>query len=96
MKESYQSAQRHSMRLVAFAENEIYEGEFIDFRIDKDTIPEGKFMYHCRHDDDGDWVTPVTIEQRVIVNFCGTLITNKKIEFHDQYKTIYIEESWFE
>lgn len=67
---------------------EIYEGKFYDFRIDPTTIPADKFMYHCRHDDDWDWTTPVTIERRVMVNFCGTLITDKEIVFpnpNDKY-----------
>lgn len=84
------------MHLVAMSNGNRYEGEFIDLRIDPNTIPQGKHWYHCRHDDDGDWVTPVTIEPRVIVNFCGTFITDKEIEFPDEYKTIYIDESWFE
>lgn len=58
-----------------------YKGEFIDLRIDPTTIPKGKYMYHCRHDDDGDWTTPVTIEKHVLVNFCGTFIMDTEIDF---------------
>lgn len=57
------------------------KGEFFDWRIDPTTIPEGKHVYMCRHDDNGDWVTPVTIERRVWVNFCGTFITDAPLEF---------------
>lgn len=95
MRESYQSAQKHIMHLVAFAGSEIYEGEFYDFRIDKNTVPQGKFMYQCRHDDNGDWVTPVTIEPFVLVNFCGTLITDKEIKF-DESHSIYLDHCYFE
>lgn len=58
----------------------IYEGEFIDVRIDPKTVPEGKFLYHTRHSD-GDWGKPITIESKVAVNFCGSLITEKEIDF---------------
>lgn len=62
-----------------------YRGEFIDLRIDPATIPEGKYWYHLRHGDDGDWTAPVTIENRVIVNFCGTFITDEPIEIPNGY-----------
>lgn len=61
---------------------EVYVGEYVDMRISRDTIPEGKFAYDCRHDDCGDWVTPATIENKtVIVNFSGVFITDTLIDF---------------
>lgn len=60
-----------------------FTGLFIDQRVDPDTIPEGKYMYHTRHSDNGDWCTPVTIEPFVLVNFCGTIIVDEEIEFLD-------------
>ena len=72
-----------------------YKGEFIDLRIDPATIPKDKYVYHCRHDDDGDWCTPVTIEKRVIVNFCGTLITETEINFNEE-TYIPIEDYYYE
>ena len=68
----------------------IYEGEFIDARIDPKTVPEGKFLYHTRLSDYGGEL-PVTIEPKVRVNFCGSLITDKEIEFpnkEDEYVEI--------
>ena len=60
---------------------EIYDGRFIDFRLDRDTIPKGKFAYDCRHGDD-DWDSPITIEKRgVRVNFAGVFVTDKEIIF---------------
>ena len=68
-----------------------FEGEFYDFRIDPKTIPEGKYMYHMRHDDNGDWCTPISIEKGVMVNFCGTFITNEPLHLEDYpFNTIYI------
>ena len=57
-----------------------FEGLFTDVRIDPATIPEGKHMYHIRHSDN-DWGAPRTIEPRVVVNFFGTVILDKEIEF---------------
>lgn len=58
-----------------------YIGEYIDMRIERDSVPKNKYVYECRHGDDGDWVTPVTIEDSVYVNFAGTFITDKPIIF---------------
>lgn len=79
---NYKDKKKYIQHIELIAEDGTeYIGEFIDLRIKADTIPEGKFMYHCRHDDDGDWVTPVTIERKVVVNFCGTLIMDTEIDF---------------
>ena len=68
--------------VILIGENGIkYTGQYIDLRIDRTTIPEGLYAYDCRHGDDNDWVTPVTIETRVVVNFAGTFITNIPIQF---------------
>lgn len=60
-----------------------YKGEYLDMRIDRKTVPDGKYAYDCRHDDNGDWVSPVTIEKYVMVNFAGTFITDTPICFPD-------------
>ena len=62
-------------------DNVCYVGEYIDMRIERDSVPKNKYVYECRHGDDGDWVTPVTIEDHVYVNFAGTFITDKPIVF---------------
>lgn len=73
---------------------ETYEGEFIDMRIQMDTIPSGKFAYNCRHADDGDWVDPVTIEKGdVLVNFSGVFITDKEIIFPEGGDYISVTQS---
>ena len=33
----------------------VFKGQFVDLRVNIDTIPEGKYMYHTRHSDNGDW-----------------------------------------
>ena len=62
-------------------DKKLFTGQFIDMRVDPDTIPKGKYMYQTRHSDNGSWCTPVTVEPRVLVNFCGTIITDEEIEF---------------
>lgn len=57
------------------------EGLFIDLRIDFDTVPRGLFCYELRHDDDGRG-DPVTLENRVAVNFYGTVILKEAIDFN--------------
>ena len=54
------------------------EGLFNDLRIDRNSIPEGYFMYEVRHDDD-DWGEPVEIGLGILVNFFGTLLTKEPI-----------------
>jgi hypothetical protein len=64
-----------------------YSGFYIDVRIDRSTVPflgETAFVYECRHDSNGDWVTPITIEDRVLVDFAGTFVTNLPIAFPDE------------
>ena len=50
--------------------------EFSDIRIDRDTIPEGRYQYEVAGDDDsgGD---PARVQSGVMVNFFGTLICNE-------------------
>ena len=75
------------------------EGLFTDYRVNRDTIPEGYFMYEIRHDDDcqGD---PVQIAKWVIVNFWGTLLVKEPFNLepspmtNNAYLSIDPEEDW--
>ena len=75
------------------------EGLFTDYRVNRDTIPEGYFMYEIRHDDDchGD---PVQIAKWVIVNFWGTLLVKEPFNLepspmtNNAYLNIDPEEDW--
>lgn len=68
-------------------------------RVDRDTVPEGLYMYEVRHDDDqqGD---PVQIANWIMVIHWGTLITNKPIRLepseriNNAYRDIDPEEDW--
>jgi hypothetical protein len=44
-----------------------------------------RFYYEIRHPDD-DWASPATLEEKVAVNFWGTLVSPKKLDFgEDDY-----------
>lgn len=78
------------MRPIKFISNtgEEYDGTYADVRIDYATVPEGLFVYQCRHSSYGDWETPMTIEKRVVVNFAGTFITTAPLLFKDADKPV--------
>ena len=48
------------------------------FRIDRNTVPSKLYMYELRHGDT-KWDRPCQIGNRIIVNFCGTVISDKPI-----------------
>ena len=67
--------------------------EFNDMRTDRNTIPEGKFMYEVADDDsDGE---PARIRPGILVNFFGTIICNQKIE-PDEGDTVWLQENEWE
>ena len=77
-------------------DGELYTGKYIDMRLDRKTIPEGFHVYECRHGDDGDWFTPVTIETGVIVNFAGTFLTKTPIQFlNEKWRVVVVEDARF-
>lgn len=51
---------------------------FTCLRIDFSTVPKGMYVYEVRHDDDQQGI-PYEISNRISINFCGTLISNKPI-----------------
>lgn len=51
---------------------------FTCLRVDRDTIPQGMYMYEVRHDDDQQG-EPVQIANWIMVNHWGTLISNRPI-----------------
>ena len=70
------------------------ECQFTDMRIDRDTVPEGKFMYEVAGDDDcGD--EPVRVKKGILVNFFGTLISDVELPL-DEEGVLWVEEGAFE
>lgn len=56
-------------------------GYFTKERVHPDSVPEGTFMYECRHADSVMFGEPRTIEPKVTVNFAGTVFTDHKLTF---------------
>lgn len=54
-----------------------YHGEFTQFRVDGDSVPEGFHLYGMRHGDND--TIPCTVEPFVAVNYYGAFITKKKL-----------------
>ena len=51
---------------------------YSDMRIDRDTVPDGLYLYEVAGDDDiGD--EPARVKKAILVNFIGTLITDKEL-----------------
>lgn len=75
------------------------EGLFTNLRIDRNTVPEGCYMYEVRHDDD-NWGDPVEIALGVLVNHWGTLMMFEPLELipdanlHNAYLDINPETDW--
>ena len=69
--------------------------QFFDgMRLNPDTIPAGLHAYHTRHSDT-DCTQPVTIAPEgveILVNFCGTIVSEEKIEVSEETKLMYV--SW--
>lgn len=67
---------------------------FTGIRIDRNTVPEGLFLYEVRHDDEG-LGDPVQIGERILVNHFGTLLTCEPVILQpDGYLDIDEEKDW--
>ncbi|MFR9546476.1 MAG: LPD28 domain-containing protein [Rikenellaceae bacterium] len=53
------------------------EALFTNDRINRSQLPQGYYAYDIRHDDEGE---PSTIEQNVVCNNYGTILTKVQIE----------------
>lgn len=70
-----------------------YYPEFTYLRVDRTTLPAGKYAYDIRHTDD-DWCEPCSISTGVLVNHYGTVVVStdlklKKEEDIEDYEHIY-------
>lgn len=70
------------------------ECEFFDIRIDRNSIPEGKFFYEVRHADE-DWGFPCQVKEGILVNFYGTLVSDVALPL-DESGSLELEEDDFE
>ena len=76
-------------------QKKIYSVEYFDgVRIDRESLPEGKHLYHTRHADNGNMADPVTIRKEgmpVVVNFCGSIVSDEPINvYDDEVKLMYV------
>ena len=51
---------------------------FSDMRIDRDTVPDGLYLYEVVGDDDSGG-EPARVKKDILVNFIGTLITDTEL-----------------
>lgn len=56
---------------------------FFDSRIERNTVPDGLYLYEVRYDDDNIG-EPVEIARNILVNYYGCIITNKPIELNER------------
>lgn len=63
--------------------------EYMDVRIDRDTVPKSKFVYEVA-DGDSDG-TPARIRPGILANFYGTLVTDQELT-PDEGDTIWLGE----
>ena len=76
----YRKESRQPM-LLTLEKGKTFDGEFIDLRIDTNTLPKGKLWYHIRHSDD-DGAEPASLKNGcVVVNFYGTFICDPIDDF---------------
>ena len=66
---------------------------FTDSRVDRESVPEGYYAYDLRGCDD-DPIYPATVENHVLVNFAGTIITREPIEFPKEGYVCLTEDDW--
>lgn len=73
--------ERHDAKTLDWAEVEVLgkRGLFSELRVNKDTVPEGYYMYEVRHSDE-DWGEPCEIAEWIMVNFFGTLLMKEPLE----------------
>lgn len=66
---------------------------FYDARIDRSTVPEGKYLYEIGSDDESGW-EPTRIKKGVLVNFYGTLICDQQLPL-DEDKVLWLQDGDF-
>ncbi len=84
-----ESYMRNTLKIRIKRQKEYHTVEYYDgIRIDGDTLPKGKHMYHTRHSDT-DVSQAVTIAPEgttIIVNYCGTIVTDYPLQVKEETK----------
>lgn len=68
--------------------------EFHDMRIERSSVPEGKFQYEVAGDDDSG-AEPCRVRNAILVNFYGTLISDEPLPLGED-GVLWLEEGDFE
>ena len=66
---------------------------FHDMRIERNTIPKGKYYYEVAGDDDSG-AEPATVKYGIMVNFFGTLISDQSLPLGDD-DVLWLQEGDF-
>ena len=56
----------------------VHTGMFTEWRIDRNTLPKGKYAYDISHADE-DWSDLCQLQPFVLVNHAGTLVTDDPV-----------------
>lgn len=67
--------------------------EFYDMRIDRSTVPDGKYLYEVAGDDDSG-AEPARIREGIMVNFYGSLICDQPLPLENG--VLWLEDGDFE
>ncbi len=70
------NAETEKMELATLYGEEVL---FTDWRIDRNTIPNGLYLYEIRHSDE-DGMEPVQLAKGILVNHYGTVLSAKEIK----------------
>ena len=69
---------------------EAYDGIYFD------EVPAGKYQYYCRHSDyDFEKIISIKAERGLTVNFWGTIVTSKPINFNGR-EEVNARSIWFD
>lgn len=86
---NYDDEQEHKQ--IAFIKG--VKVEFYDSRLERESIPEGKYYYEIAGDDDcGD--IPCRVTPGVLVNFYGSIVCDAPLSLEDS--CMYLEEDDFQ
>lgn len=68
--------------------------DFSDMRIDRSTVPEGRYQYEVADDDESQG-EPSRVKHGIMVNFFGTLICETPLPFGNA-SVLWLQEGDFE
>lgn len=72
---------RENAMTAAYEEVTVFDNPalYTSLRIDRDTVPEGVFLYELRHGDE-DWSEPCQLSHGILINHYGTVLTREPIQ----------------